>query len=121
ATRAWQSPCYSSQWRLIMLHRFRPSDTTDEVYTDPTERERALRYSRIHEWLVLIDLIFGSLVNVLALTTGLSARLRDQAERLAPRKLGPAMPFAAIGLMLSFLASLPLSYFSGYVIEHRYE
>jgi STE24 endopeptidase len=60
-------------------------------------------------------------VNVLALTSGFSGRLRGIAERVAPRRLGPAIPFAALWTVRSFLTSLPLSYISGYVVEHKYE
>jgi STE24 endopeptidase len=31
------------------------------------------------------------------------------------------MPYALAGTILSFLSSLPLSYYSGYVVEHRYD
>jgi STE24 endopeptidase len=92
----------------------------DEVYRDPAERDRAIRYSRTKEWLVLVDLVFGSLISILELSTGTSARLRDLAERIAPRKLGAAMPFGGLWLVLSFLVSLPLSYFGGHTVEHRY-
>lgn len=103
-----------------MRHPLRLSAGGDEVYADSKEEQRAVRYSQIREWLVLVDLVFGSLVSVLALVSGFSARLRDLSERLAPRRLGPVMPFAAVGMVLSFLVSLPLSYLSGYAVEQRY-
>ncbi len=91
-----------------------------DIYDNAEERERALRYSRTHEWLTLVDLIWGILGSVLVLATGLSAWMRDTVERVAPRRLGPAMPYALGAAILSFVTSLPLSYLSGYVIEHRY-
>ena len=103
-----------------MFDRFRRSSRGDEVYSDPEEERRAVRYSQIREWLVLVDLVFGTAVSILALTTGLSARLRDLSELVAPRRLGPAMPFAALASVLSFLVSLPLSYLSSFSIEKRY-
>jgi STE24 endopeptidase len=93
---------------------------SENVYATEEERERAVRYSRTQEWLVLAGLAWGMAVNLQALVTGTSAFLRTQCEKLAPGRLGPTLPFAAIWILRSFLLSLPLSYFSGYVIEHRY-
>ncbi len=95
-------------------------DTGGDIYHNPAERERAIHYSRIHEWLVLVGALYGALLSVLALATGASARVRQRAERIAPDKLGPVMPYGVVAMLSSFLASLPLSYFEGYTIEHRY-
>ncbi|MBV9279677.1 MAG: M48 family metallopeptidase [Chloroflexi bacterium] len=59
-------------------------------------------------------------MSILALATGFSAGLRDRSARLAPRRLGPAMPYALATIALSSLASFPLSYYRGFVLEHRY-
>jgi STE24 endopeptidase len=96
------------------------SDVADEVYTDPQERDRALRYSRTQNWFALVNLIWGGLTSLIALATGLSAWMRDRATGIAPRRLGPSMPYALGAIVLSSLASLPLSYYQGFVIEHRY-
>jgi STE24 endopeptidase len=90
------------------------------MYTDDAERRRALRYSRTKEWLAVLDLVFGALVMALALVTGVSAKLRTAVERAAPRRLGVLLPFAAAGMVLSFLISLPMSFYEGYVVEHRF-
>ncbi len=91
-----------------------------DIYDDPVERKRAIRYSRTHEWLVLVGALYGVLLSLLALVTGASARVRERAEHVAPDKLGPVMPYGLVAMLSSFLASLPLSYFEGYTIEHRY-
>lgn len=91
-----------------------------EVYPDAAERERALRYNRTREALTVAGLAWDGALNLLALGTGLSAALRDRAERVAPRRLGPAIPYALAAATLSALASLPLGYLGGYVVEHHY-
>lgn len=96
-------------------------DTGGDIYHDPADRDRAIHYSRIHEWLVLVSGLYGALLSLLALATGASARVRQRAERIAPDKLGPVMPYGVVAMLSSFLASLPLSYFEGYTIEHRYD
>ena len=64
--------------------------------------------------------IWTGLLSLLALATGLSARLRDQAVRVSPPRLGPTMPYMLGATLLSTLFSLPLSYYSGYAVEQRY-
>src|ERR671917_2278197 len=80
------------------------------IYADDAERERAVRYNRAREWLTLAGLAWGGAPALLALTTGLSARLRDRAVRVAPGRIGPPMPYALAAALLSTLASLPLAY-----------
>src|SRR5579859_7695260 len=91
------------------------------MYADESERRKALSYSRTKEWLAVADLLFGAAITFLSLSTGLSARLRSAVERISPRRLGPLMPFAAAGMILSSLVSLPLSFYGGYIVEHRFE
>lgn len=93
---------------------------SDGPYADAAERERALRYNRTRERLVLAGIAWSAATCALALATGLSARLRDRAARIAPRRLGAPMPYALAATLLSTLASLPLTYYSGYVVEQRY-
>lgn len=90
------------------------------LYADAGERERARRYNRTREWLVLIGMAWTALTSALALATGFSAWLRDRAARVAPGRLGPPMPYALAATILSSLISLPLSYYSGYTLEQRY-
>ncbi len=91
-----------------------------ELYADAASRERAVRYNRQREWLTLLGMVWGALSSGLLLASGLSAWLRRHATRLAPARLGPTIPYALASTALSSLASLPLSYYGGYVVEHRY-
>jgi STE24 endopeptidase len=85
------------------------------------DAQRAAAYSRTKEWLVLIGMIWSALTSALALTTGSSSRLRRWAERVAPTRLGPVMPYTLVAGILGFMTSLPLSYFGGFAVEHRYD
>lgn len=91
------------------------------IFATDEERARAERYSRLREWLVLVGILWGILTSLLSLTTGLSAALRRQAERVAPRRLGSVMPYTAAALIISALVDLPLSFYSGWMVEHRYD
>lgn len=93
---------------------------TEGVYPNDEERRRAERYSRIREWLALAGIAWSLTEMGLALATGLSGRLRSLAQRVAPPRLGPVLPYMVLSTLLSTLSSLPLSYYSGWVVEHRY-
>src|SRR5579859_8204620 len=94
-----------------LFHRGAGSDSGDGIYHDPAERERAVRYSRTREWMVLAGMIWSVATSLFALVTGLSAALRARVSRLAPERLGPVAPYTAIAIVLSSVASLPLSYY----------
>ena len=82
--------------------------------------ERAIRYSRLRELLFLVGLLWQWLTALAWLTGRRSARWQAVAQRLAPR---PALvtPLFALGYALAeWLATLPLSYLRGYVVEHRF-
>jgi STE24 endopeptidase len=92
----------------------------DGLYASEAERERALRYNRRREWLVLVGMGFTALINLVALVTGFSGWLRRRAERVAPPRLGPEVPYGLVAALLSSLVSLPLSYYGGWVVEQQY-
>lgn len=107
---------------MLPLPAFRAADDPggDSIYASTGERERAVRYSRTREWLAVVGLIWSASVSALVLVTGLSARLRSWSERIAPPRIGPVMPYAAVASLFAFLVELPLSFYSGYIVEHRY-
>lgn len=92
----------------------------DNLYASDQERERALRYNRLREWLVLAGMAWTTLINLVALVSGFSGWLRRRTERIAPQKLGPEIPYGLAAAFLSSLASLPLSYYGGWVVEQQY-
>ncbi len=81
--------------------------------------QQAVRYARTHQWLALADLALGISLMLLALASGSSARLRGGAERVS-RRFSTAV-YASIGIALMSLISLPLNFYSGHVIERRFE
>ena len=113
----------------LLLFRSAPRrDMADEhgsgnrdMYADDAARARAVRYNRHREWLSLFGTLYGALLSALALRTGLSARLRDRAAAVAPARLGPVLPYTLASSLLSSLATLPLAFYGGWVVERRYD
>ncbi len=96
---------------------------------DPERQEQAREYARIRRRLMLLQLLAGAIYVVLWILMGWATDLR---ALLADRSSGGLLPFDphwtlqlvlfvfGFGLSWSIL-TLPLSYYSGFVLPHRYD
>jgi STE24 endopeptidase len=93
---------------------------------DPTRQTQARRYARQRQILSLASLLLDAVLIAVLLVTGLGVGLRDA---LAP--LGAWEPIAGwhpllvaayllVLLAIATLIGLPLSYYGGYLLPHRY-
>ncbi|MBB4014690.1 M48 family metallopeptidase [Niveibacterium umoris] len=99
------------------------AEQATRAWLDTIPHEAKLRSDAYYEggyWLQLVDLVFALLVAWLLLRGGLSARLRNNAERLTRYKPLQSMAYAAQYLILVTLLSLPLNAYEGYWREHAY-
>ena len=87
----------------------------------PEERERAVRYSRTRELLLVVGMLYGFAVQAALLASGASAGLRDLVRRFADRDWLVDALYAALFGMVGRALTLPLDYYRDYVVEHRYE
>ncbi len=87
---------------------------------DPQRQEQAKRYARIQRRLMLVDLALGALYLFAWLLSGWSEMLRDALQN----RLGNEwLVVAAYGIIfggLYALFNLPLSYYEGFVLPHRF-
>ncbi|MEZ4572888.1 MAG: M48 family metallopeptidase [Thermomicrobiales bacterium] len=82
--------------------------------------ERARRYSRIKERIGLFGTALGLIIGALFLVSGIA---RNVSRRTLPRRgngLLSRTRFTTTLVSGGWLAGLPLSYLSGYIIEHRF-
>lgn len=84
------------------------------------ERAKSDAYFEGGYWLQLWGFLYGLAVAWLLLGTGLSARLRDLANRITRRRSLAASLYFAMYLPLVSLLSFPLTVYSDYFREHRY-
>lgn len=95
------------------------ADTAVVAVPEPTAQ--ALRYHRGNDWIWAADTGLGFLVPAAVLVTGLSARLRSLAERLAGGRRLPAVAvYGALFSALMSLCYLPLAWYAGFVRQHAY-
>jgi STE24 endopeptidase len=86
----------------------------------PEPNEKALRYYRSGNVLWVISTIWGFLVPLLLLFTGLSARIRDAARKVGRNWFFTIVVYGILFTLVTAVLSLPLDYYSGFVRPHAY-
>jgi STE24 endopeptidase len=86
----------------------------------PAARAKSDAYFEGGYWLILWDLLTGLLVAWLLLGTGLSARVRDQVERMTRLKWLQTALYAVFYILVTSLVLLPWNAYEGYFREHQY-
>lgn len=84
----------------------------------PSEQAVQFYYTGIALW--LFRTFWGLLVPALILLTGLSARIRNTAQRIAPRAILVIAVYMVLFNALMFVVNLPLDFYSEYVRLHAY-
>lgn len=87
----------------------------------PEEKARSDAYFEGGYWLILWGLLYGLGVAWILLGTGLSARMRDLAERLTRR--GPLQTgiYALMYILVTSVLSFPMTVYTGFFREHQYD
>jgi STE24 endopeptidase len=93
---------------------------TAQTELDPERQKQAKQYSRIKRRMWLVDTLFSLLYLLLWLSLGWSVSLRQGLESLFsnPWLLVPA--FAVVFGGIYYVLNLPLSFYSGFVLPHRF-
>jgi STE24 endopeptidase len=91
-----------------------------EITLDPERQEQAKEYARIRRRLMVVDLALGGLYALVWLLGGLSVGLRDYLLQWTDNVGLLVAGFVLIFGGIYFLLDLPLGYYSGFVLPHRY-
>jgi len=95
---------------------------TKSANLDPERQKQARVYARIRRRLWLADTAFGMLYAVSWLLFGWASSLRDWlTERGSVNDWLLVAEFAAVFGGLYFVLNLPLGYYSGFVLPHRFD
>ena len=92
-----------------------------EATLDPGKQEQAKEYARIHRRLMLVDLALAGVYAILWLMTGWSIDLRNNLLSLTTNEWLVVAGFILIFGGIYFLIDLPLGYYSGFILPHRYD
>jgi STE24 endopeptidase len=109
--------------------RFRPGNASapvpgmgqaDEGVVVPEPSALAIRYHRSGNVLWGVETALSLLIPALLLFTGLSARIRNLAQRIGRPWLVTVAAYALIFVLVTAVIGLPLAYYAGYVRQHAY-
>ncbi len=92
-----------------------------EVTLDPERQLQAKRYARISRRLMLVDLVIGALYALAWLVFGWSTELEETLLNYTDNDWLMVAGFGLVFGGIYYLINLPLSYYSGYVLPHRFE
>jgi STE24 endopeptidase len=86
----------------------------------PAQRARSDAYFEGGYWLQLWNWMLSTAAALLILMSGWGASIRDRVARRFTRKPVQTFLFAAAFLALTWLLTLPLSFYEGFIREHQY-
>ena len=92
-----------------------------EAILDGDRQVKAKEYARLRRRLMLVDLGLAAVYAVLWLVAGWSAALRDTLNTLTHNEWLVVAGFVMVFGGVYFLIDLPLGYYSGYILPHRFE
>lgn len=92
-----------------------------EAILDPGKQEQAKEYSHIRRRLFLVDLALAGVYVILWLVTSWSVDLRNFLLSLTTNEWLIVAGFLVVFGGIYFVIDLPLSYYSGFVLPHRYD
>lgn len=86
----------------------------------PERRAQALEYSNTRNILYFVEFFFGALIWVALLFTGFSGKMLAWAERVGKKRFITLFLYLLLLIGIVQLVSLPLEFYSGYLLEHEY-
>lgn len=120
--RAAQSPATTTTAPAAAITTTAPAPASADTgaVAVPKPTEEAVRYQNSGTVLWVVDTLWGLLLPLILLFTGLSARIRDLAYRIGRKWYFALVVYGAIVTALIWAVSLPLAYYEGFVREHAY-
>ena len=96
------------------------STEIEETTLDPERQEKAKEYARIRRRLMLVDLGLGAAYALVWLLSAATFWLKDQITGTTQNPFLVVALYAAVFGVIYALLDAPLSYYSGFVLPHRY-
>lgn len=92
-----------------------------EIQLDPQRQDRAREYARLRRRLMVVDLGLGGVYCLVWLVSGWSVQLRDWLSGWTTNPILLVAGFSVIFGGIYVLINLPMSYYSGFILPHRYD
>ena len=88
---------------------------------DPEKQKQAKEYARIRRRLWLVDTVFSAVYALIWLLSGWSVSLRTWLMKFTTNEWLLVPAFVVVFGGVYFLLNLPLSYYSGFILPHRFD
>jgi STE24 endopeptidase len=92
-----------------------------DISLDPERQRSAKQYARINRRLMLVEIVMGGLYMLVWLVFGWSSDLKQALLNLTANDWLLVALFGLIFGGIYFLLTLPLSYYSGFILPHRFD
>jgi STE24 endopeptidase len=92
-----------------------------EIRLDPQRQDRAREYARLRRRLMVVDLGLGGVYCLAWMVSGWSVLLRDWLSGWTTNPILLVAGFSVIFGVIYVLINLPMSYYSGFILPHRYD
>ncbi|HUP58862.1 MAG TPA: M48 family metallopeptidase [Thermoanaerobaculia bacterium] len=99
----------------------KPKEERDDQRFEVKVTDEMIRHSRIRNTLYFAGFAYSLGVLALILFSGASRRMRDLAARVTNKKYLMAMLYIVLFTLAVTLLEFPLTYYSGYVVPHRFD
>ena len=103
---------------IVFISEYKNMEKLREEY--PNISEEAFSYKKTNLKLWAINLILTFMVPFLILTTGLSNRIKMFAESKTSNQFFIIAIYVLIYFLIDFIITLPISYYSSFVVKHKY-
>lgn len=116
-----ESPTDSAAPAPVVVEQIAPAGTEDyiaRVREQFTPENR--RYANTRTRLSLIDPLYAVLAGLLILFAGWAAWMREVAQKVTRFRYVHTLVFLILYTLIVTLLALPLSWYSGYALEHQY-
>ena len=108
-------------WRMVWKILVSTRGVVADSPTGGENPERAKAYNHAKQRLMLVGMILSAIGGALMVVSRIPVRLNQRGERLTSNRFAQRSFFTVVITLLDLLASLPLSFYSGYLLEHRFE
>ncbi len=87
----------------------------------PERRAKAIAYSRSQYILYFFGTLFSIGIYLLLWRAGIAVKFREWARKVSRRHFVQCLIFVPLFVAAAMLLNLPLDFYSGYVLEHRFD
>lgn len=103
---------------VVFISEYKNMERLREEY--PNISEEAFSYKKTNLKIWAVNLILTFMIPFLILTTGLSSKIKMFAESKTSNKFLIIAIYVLIYFIIDFIITLPLSYYSSFVVKHKF-